>query len=160
MENQKLFEEMEKFQKDLEKTNFSPRQKEILYQEKVRNLLLQSVPIVEKVEPMPKLDPRREMPDSFSSFVNRAGISQHIELVLFAVYYRIINLGEENVHVKDINTEYQLARIKSSNTSVFLNNLVKKGLLMLDGKKEGLTAFTITRDGVKYVEEKLNDGNE
>ena len=159
MENKKLFEQMENFQEELDKTNFSQRQKEILYQEKARSLLTSVSEIKTNILRENKIAQVREMPDSFSSIINRAGVNQHIDFVLLAVYHKIINLGEENANTKDINEEYQLARMKSSNTNVFLNNLVRKGLLMPNGKKDGITAFTITRDGVKYVKEKLENGN-
>lgn len=159
MKTKDLFKQMEDFQEELDKTNFSQRQKDILYQEKARSLLTSVSEAKTNILEKNKIVQVREMPDSFSSIINRAGVNQHMDFVLLAVYHKIINLGEENANTKDINEEYQLARMKSSNTNVFLNNLVRKGLLMSNGKKDGLTAFTITRDGVRYVEEKLKNGN-
>ncbi|GEM_PF-5115249 len=158
MINEDLFQKMKKFEEELLKTDFSPRQKEILFQEKARMLINESKETNSGSQKAPNAQQIKEMPDSFSSMVNRAGISQHMDFVLFAVYHRIINLGNENVNIKDINEEYQLARMKSSNTSVFLINLVRRGSLMSQGKRDGLASFTITRDGVKYVEEKLKNG--
>lgn len=158
MQNNNLFDELKEFEEELNKTPFSPRQKEILFQEKARVLMNKSQEYISGIQEAHEVQQIKQMPDSFSSMVNRAGVNQHMDFVLFAVYHRVINLRDENASTKDINEEYQMARMKSSNTNVFLNNLVRKGLLMSQGKREGLAVFTITRDGVKYVEEKLENG--
>ena len=165
MDGKKFIEKMKEFKKELEsETDFSPREKEILF-ENVAKLHLSGESLPRKKEKEIKTSSSRSSEnqtefDSFTSLINKTKISQHNDYVLGAVYYLMVVEGYENVNVKNIIEEYKKAYLKQTNIGVYLVNLTKKGLLMSAGKKEGVGVFAITREGIKYMEEILKNGEQ
>jgi len=149
---------MKEFKKELDsEEGFSPREKEILFENMAKKVLKEPVPLESEEKPKPKKIPDNEVAlDSFISLINKAQIKQHTDYILGVVYYLVTQKNYDGVNPKDISIEYKKAYLKPTNTSVYLVNLTKKGLLMPAGEKEGATAFSITRSGIKHMEELLN----
>jgi len=162
---EKYFEEIRKFKQELDlQEEFSTREKEIILEvwmlkdpSKNPTTIPQPTATTEIVQ---EETVKENFPDSFASLINRAKTNQHSDYIILAVYHLAIQKSYENVSVKDINDEYKKAYIKPTNTNVYLANHSRKGLLMPTEKKEGKAAFTITRDGITYVEALLNQNGE
>ena len=143
---------------------FSPRENEIMFEICARKEAADLAPDNDIIKPanIPVAKPETvsNVPETFASLVNHGKINQHSDYVLFATYNLIMQKNYESVVVKDIVEEYKRAYLKPSNTNVYLANLSRRGLLMPTQKKEGKVAFIITRDGIKYVEELLENARE
>lgn len=157
----KIIEEMKKFKKRLEsESDFTDEEKRNLFKA-VAESVLQQEEITTKKKPTTQSPYPKENQttlESFTSLINKTKINQHNDYILGAVYYLIVKEGYGLVNVKDINEQYKKAYLKTTNTNVYVVNLAKKGFLMPDGKKEGTTAFKITREGIKYIEELIQNG--
>ena len=166
MENKNWLEEIKKFKKEMEsEKEFSPREKEILLGAYAEKLIFEKFKKSEKVNQLisdnsEKKEKILNIPDSFASLINEVQVNQHTDYVLLAVYYLVIKKGFESVTVKDITNEYKKAYLKPSNTNVYLVNLTRRGFLMPVEKKEGKIAFTITRGGIKSVEDLFENEHE
>jgi hypothetical protein len=168
MEIKEIIRLISEFKHELDSfKEFSPQEKEIIlgrYTESVMNKEAIPKKYLAEIPEEPKQNPSFAISnDTFAGLVTKAKISQHNDYVLFAVYHLVIQKNMESVTVKEIEEEYKKARIKpSSNTTVYVTNLTKAGssLLMQVDKKEGVNAFTITRNGIVYVEEVLKNVTE
>ena len=161
MNNKEFITKMKELKQELEKySEFSEKEKEILFDNLSRKMLFEEEQIRDNLIALQhkKSSINQNFSESFASLINRAKVSQHMDYVMLASYHLIKNEGLESFSVKDVNLEYKKAYVKPSNTNVFLVNLVKKGLLMSAGKREGNIAFAITREGIKYVEDLLQNG--
>ena len=159
---EKYFEQVKKFKEELGTLEWlSPREKEIVLGSWLKNPSLHSRERKDKGTKIDSVQGYEEkninIPESFASLVNLAKSTQHSDYVILAVYKLIFQDKCESVSVKDIAEEYKKAYIKPSNTNVYLANLSKRGLLMPTEKKEGKAAFIITKLGIKYVEDLLNN---
>ncbi len=156
---QKIKEAKEKISENQE--FFSEKEKQIIFENIVKKILFEEEEqAFRKPLPIPQKSKEIIVEDSFRSLINKAGISQHKDYILFAAYYLIVKENYEKINVKDINYQYKKAYLKpSTNPSVFLIELTKKGLLMQVGKKDGISAYSITKEGIDYVEGFLKNGS-
>jgi hypothetical protein len=101
---------------------------------------------------------------TFASFLRRLDAKSHADKVLSIAYFCNKVKNSASLTKDDIEVEYKAALIpKSKNTTAEINSLIQRGYVMLnDDKIEGKRSFTITADGITYIEEKLlkkNDKN-
>lgn len=161
MTHDKLIEEMKKFKKKLEfERDFTDEEKRDLFKAVAENVLQQEkIPKKKEYKAQSISSEENQVAiESFTSLINKTKINQHNDYVLGVVYYLIMRERYDIVNVKDINDQYKKAYLKPTNVNVYVVNLAKRGLLMPSGKKEGTTAFKITREGIRYIEELLQNG--
>lgn len=162
-QNKTMLDEIQKFKNNLEKrTDFSEDEKKRLFDIYADHFISLNIkPSRISINSEKNFSEQFTLKQSsFASLVSKAKISQHTDIVLFAIYYLVLGEKYESVNVKDIHKEYKNALLKTStNTNVYLRNLVRAGLIMPNGKKEGLVAFTITQQGKDKVEEAIKNAN-
>lgn len=94
---------------------------------------------------------------SFPGLLRRLNAKSHADKVLAIAYYFLNYKNKVMFTKEDVEKEYQSALLpKSKNTSAEINSLIQRGHLMPNGEKiEGRKSYSITQDGIAYVEEKL-----
>ena len=99
---------------------------------------------------------------TFAGFLRRTSAKSHADKTIAIAYFLLNAKSKMAFSKEDIEKEYQASFLpKSKNTSAEINSLIKRGYLMANDKKvDGKTTFTITMDGIAYVEEELMKKNE
>jgi hypothetical protein len=123
--------------------------KSIAFREILRSLLLK-----EPIPPQPaSLIAKRIEGKTLQELYNERKPKGHPNLVLLIAYH-FNSIGESVFNVKDVEESYSKLLIrKPKNLSDMINVNRKKGYIMVsDEKKDGLTGFTITHQGIEFVE--------
>jgi len=94
---------------------------------------------------------------TYASFLRRLNAKSHTDKILSMAYY-LLKIKNKPIFTKsDIESEYKYSLIpKSKNMAVEFNSLLKRGFIMNnDERVDGKKSFSITIDGIEYVEENL-----
>lgn len=91
-----------------------------------------------------------------AGFLSKSKASTHNEIIMHIVYYIENTTGQKVFDSALIEEYYVKARIpKSSNTSAYINNLAKDGLIMdsPDEPNAFPKKYILTTEGLKYIDE-------
>ena len=84
-------------------------------------------------------------------FIDRYGLSRHVDIVLAFGYFLERTRNLKNFTAADISTCYYEAKVEPSNTSQMIINNIKKGFIMQAGKSGAKKGYTLTRTGEEFV---------
>lgn len=95
---------------------------------------------------------------SLREFVDQFNTTAHMDFILLIGYYLEKYRGQDSFTVADIKKAYDDMREKLTNAGPFINQNVKKGLLMEAPPKEGIkkTMYSLTRKGIQFIENGLS----
>ncbi len=87
------------------------------------------------------------------NLIKEKKVTNHAERILCMAYYLFKFEEVDPFNSNDIKQSYSEARTKGPiNISDFLNKICEKGFLMNKGQKDGLKAYSLTLEGIEYVE--------
>ena len=126
------------------------------------NYLLENVQTSKKViendvEPVPVKNFTMPSGKTFAGFLKSIDAKSHANKVLSVAYHLLKAKNMVMFTKEDIEKEYKAAFLpKSKNTNAEINNLIQRGLLMpAEQKVDGKKSYSMTMDGISYVEQEL-----
>ena len=157
----KIFEKIKEFKQELSKQSFiNENEKNIVFEKFLESIFNIRTVSENKSPDLFDISGKKEKlgVSTFASLINRINIKSHTDIVLLATFYLVIHRNYESVTVKEILEQYKLSKRKpSTNTSVYISSNLKNGHMMLADKKDSNNAYTITHEGIQYVEEMLKN---
>ena len=94
---------------------------------------------------------------SFVVFLKKARVKSQADKVLCATYFCLLE-NKKAITLDDIKEKYSKALLKKSkNLNAEINSNISKGYMMQNDKKiNSKKSYSITQDGISYLEEKLS----
>jgi len=159
MKNKEIIETLQAAQKIVKDANLDQEYRQLAFEKTFECLIHIHLPnkmISEIEKPLQDNPMVVHTTKPFPGFLRQTQSKSHANKVLTIAYYYVKN-NKLTFTKEDIETAYQEAFLpKSKNTSVEINGLIGRGLLMSTQEKvEGKKSFKITLDGMDYVEKEL-----
>lgn len=159
-----VLDKIEDMSKNLSKmTAFTPDERLVILREYSHALFLKSVE-TEFISTSTSVNTPSQagvISKTFAEMLREAGMRQHPDIVLLAIYFLNMKKNLTSVTVADIEGQYAQAMLKlSSNTNAMINLNRKKGFIQeAEEKKDSKKAFKMTLSGVSYIENFIVNDN-
>ena len=158
--NKEIIEKLKITQEIVEEAKLSREYKQVAFQNVFNYLTYKTDSVREpiKIDTQTQIESQKTLTaKTFAGFLRNTNSKSHANKVLAASYYLLKTKSSIMFTKEDIEKEYKAAFLpKSKNTNAEINGLIQRGLIMpADEKVEGKKCYSITQDGITYVETEL-----